>query len=598
MAKKQLFQKVGNTKIIPISFKIVAIFTVLLLLSNFATNFVNLVLSQRQIIRLNNEIMVGQLKDLYTTASNQYQIYQFNSDRNACIKAIERTGSRSFELENSLALAVTREGEYLFSVCADGTEFDEEFIKQAKISEMEAWEKTQEESDEQAHDSDKEHFSDYSFPDKDALAKMNADYELGLTDGSISFSNNNRTYFGVYKYQEDWGCYLIRAELRAETTKSAVIVFGLISIIILLLTGGFLWVGFVLFGKILANVKKITGSLYEMQQNQKLTTIDLSSSPNDDITYLAASFNELSSTIGTLLGIFQKFVSKDVVAKAYNEHEIRLEGKQRELTMLFSDIKSFTYRTETLGNDIIDLLNVHYDRVIHAVHENSGVIGSIIGDAILAIYGTDNKEEKSLCSLETAWQITRLTAELRKKMIVRRDEILKKRPLSEDEDRVFKAVLIEVGVGIDGGNVFYGNIGSNEHMTNTVIGDNVNSASRLEGLTRIYHLPVIVSGYIRDEVLKLTDKYTFYEIDTVQVKGKTEGKKIYYPLDTTDMEEGIEEKLAIFEEGLAAYYEGDWSSARKSFAKCDLEVTQVFKERMGRSSAPSDWSGIWTMSTK
>ena len=64
--------------------------------------------------------------------------------------------------------------------------------------------------------------------------------------------------------------------------------------------------------------------------------------------------------------------------------------------MLFSDVKSFTYRTETLGNDIIEVLNVHYNRVIHNVHENTGIVGSIIGDAILAIYGTlESKMSKS-----------------------------------------------------------------------------------------------------------------------------------------------------------------------------------------------------------
>ena len=335
-----------------------------------------------------------------------------------------------------------------------------------------------------------------------------------------------------------------------------------------------------------------------MQQNQKLEIIDLSSSPNDDITYLAASFNSLSSTINNLLGIFQKFVSKDVVAKAYNEHQIRLEGKRRNLTILFSDIKSFTYRTETLGNDIIDLLNVHYDRVIHAVHENRGVIGSIIGDAILAIYGTAFSKKKSFEAVESAWNITRLTAQLREKMILRRTEIEKERTLTEAEDRVFKAVLIDVGVGIDGGNVFYGNIGSDEHMTNTVIGDNVNSASRLEGLTRIYHLPVICSEYVKNEVEKFSDKYTFYEIDTVQVKGKTEGKKIFFPVSLEEGEPELKTKFGLFEIALSAYYSGDWNSARKSFKDCGLEAAQVFLERMGRLNAPDGWMGIWTMTTK
>ena len=166
--------------------------------------------------------------------------------------------------------------------------------------------------------------------------------------------------------------------------------------------------------------------------------------------------------------------------------------------------------------------------------------------------------------------------------------------------------MLDVGVGIDGGNVFYGNIGSSERMANTVIGDNVNSASRLEGLTRIYKVPVIVSEYIRDDAMKDPEakiRYEFFELDTVQVKGKTEGVKIYIPLDkdcpASDWNfETMKTKFEIFETGLKAYYEGDWKTARAEFKKSQLCCADVFLERMGLKSAPAGWSGTWTMTTK
>ena len=131
------------------------------------------------------------------------------------------------------------------------------------------------------------------------------------------------------------------------------------------------------------------------------------------------------------------------------------------------------------------------------------------------------------------------------------------------------------------------------------IGDNVNSASRLEGLTREYHLPVIVSEYIKKEAESISKRYKFYEIDTVQVKGKTTGKKIYFPIDTyVQGAVALSEKYDVFEEGLAFYYKGDWTKARKKFKESDLEVSEVFLERMGRKSAPAKWSGIWEMTTK
>ena len=558
-----LFQHAGSTPIIPISAKILTIFITLVLLSNFMTNFMSLQLSQRQIINLTNTVLVDRLKELYTNAGSQYQLASFSHDTNAALKALEATAARDFALPGSLAVGIDRSGKILFRACAN------------RDVSWQSW-------------------------NYDAvLTELNDNYANNIMEGSLMFASPSGEYFGVYKYQKDWDCFLIRAELRKDTQRDTYRVLGIISLVIILLTAGFLGIGIMMFNRLFESIKKINESLYAMQESSRLSLIDISKAPNDDITYLAASFNALSSTINNLLGIFQKFVSKDVVAKAYEEHSIALEGNQRELTILFSDIKGFTYRTETLGNEIIDVLNVHYNRVIHRVHKQNGVVGSIIGDAILAIFGTQKTGTvKSKDAVDAAWEITTVTAELRKKMISRRSEIETSRRLTEAEERVFNAVLLDVGVGIDGGTVFYGNIGSEEHMANTVIGDNVNSASRLEGLTRIYHVPVIVSSYIRDETQSETDRYHFYEIDTVQVKGKTEGKRIYFPFDTQRFSDAEEQQYLVFENGLNAYYNGDWDSARTYFSKCRLDVAQLFLDRIGLGQAPAEWSGIWIMATK
>ena len=562
--KKGLFSKVGKTRIVPLGLKILIIFVTIILLSNFATNFLSVQLSKRQIINLNNTIMVEQLKELYTNATNQFQIYNYSDDKEGSQEALQKVAKSGFSNKNSVALGVMPNGQILFSASNNI-------------------------------------FTDWStFTDEEKLNKLNEDYNNDIKEGSISFNHKDGEYFGVYKYQTDWGYYLIRAEKRSDLDANTRSVLLYTLLIIIVLTIAFVVIGWLILRHEFRPVTMITKDLYEMQQHKQLELIDLSHAKNDDITYLAASFNSLSSSVNNLLGTFQKFVPKDVVAKAYNDQGIGLEGSQRELAMLFSDIKSFTYRTETLGNDIIDVLNVHYNRVIHNVHENHGVVGSIIGDAILAVYGTlESNRSKSYNAILAAWDITHATASLRETMKLRRIEIEKKRKLTESEEKIFIAVSLDVGVGIDGGNVFYGNIGSNEHMANTVIGDNVNSASRLEGLTRIYHLPVIVSEYIKDEVLAETARFKFYEIDTVQVKGKTQGKKIYFPFDTNEMDNELLAKYDLFEEGLQAYYSGDWKKARKSFKNSELpELTEVFMERMGNKSAPEGWKGIWAMTTK
>ena len=561
--KYRFFTRIGKTRIIPIGFKILLIFICLILLSNFATNIISIQLSQKQIITLNNTIMVEQLKELYNNSANQFQIYSYSQKKDECLETIGQIASTGFGNENSLAMGVKEDGTIEFFTC------NNELIK---------W---------------------TNFSDAETLALLLSNYEEGTEEGSVSFTSSEGDFFGVYKYQPDWGFYLIRAEKRSDMQSNTLNIYLYTSILIVILTSIFIIIGYIILNKEFQTVRKVTAELLRMQKNKQLSLIDLSEAPNDDITYMAASFNNLSSSVNNLLATFQKFVSKDVVAKAYSDQVINLEGSQRELTMLFSDIKSFTYRTETLGNDIIDVLNVHYDRVIHKVHVNNGVVGSIIGDAILAVYGTlDSKMSKSYDAIRSAWDITRETAKLRDSMIARRKEIEQKRKLSESEERVYQAVLLDVGVGIDGGNVFYGNIGSQEHMANTVIGDTVNSASRLEGVTRVYHLPVIVSEYVKTEVEQESARYKFIEIDTIQVKGKTEGKKIFFPFDTNEMEESLFESYKLFETGLKAYYEGDWKSARKILKETGLEVAEVFIERMGNKNAPEDWSGIWTMTSK
>lgn len=567
--KIKFFSRVGKTRIIPIGLKMLLIFICLILLSNFITNFISLQLTQRQIINLNNTIMVSQLKELYTTSSNQFQIYSYSGNREESIDAMCKVARTGFDNANSLALGVTNDGEIEFLTDANELAVFPSF-------------------------------------DSNALMLLNQNKEKGIEEGSISFSSPYGDYFGVYKYQDDWGYYIIRAELRSDLEKSNYRIYGIISALIIIFTLLFVAAGYITINREFRSLRSFTDDLIEMQKKKKLDLIDISKAPNDDVTYLAASFNSLSMQVSNLLDTFQKFVSKDIVAKAYAGRDVGLEGKQRDLAMLFSDVKSFTYRTETLGNDIIEVLNVHYNRVIHNVHENSGIVGSIIGDAILAIYGTlDSKRSKAYNAVISAWNITRATAELRQEMQGRREEIEKQRKLTESEESVFQAVMVDVGVGVDGGKVFYGTIGRNDfddprqsHMTNTVIGDTVNSASRLEGLTRIYHIPVIVSESIKDEVTAETARYKFIEIDTVQVKGKTKGKKIYFPFDTNEMDEALLEKYQKFEEGLKAYYDGDWKAARKIFKGLELDVTQVFLERMGIKSAPADWSGIWTMTTK
>jgi len=564
--KGWLFVKVGKTQIIPIYVKIVTIFLFLILISNLTTNFINLMMNRSEIVRLGAELLTKELKELYIFSSNQYEIYIFDGDMPASKQALEAAASTNLRLSHSTAFGVSPTGEVKFF-------------------------------------SLKEDQPSFKFDDLTFLDAWNQKRSQGVEDGEARFRLNGKSYFGYYKYHPSWELYLVRAE-HEETFYSEIWgIFIRVGVIIILLTAAIAWLGIYLLKRIFKYVQVITESLLEMQRSQELHLINMEGASNDDITYLGMSFNSLSTTIKNLMNIFKKFVTKDVVQQAYRQRYVSLAGTQKELTILFSDIKGFTYMTETLGTDIINLLNLHYDRAIRLIQQNEGIIGSIIGDALLAVFGTleGTEKQRSFLALKSAFHIQEVADQLRQAMAKKKEELLAlKGELTPQEEAVFKAVLLEVGVGLDGGKVFYGRIGSYVHMTNTVIGDNVNSASRLEGLTRVYKVPIVVSDQIQREVMEVNStQYYFQELDTVQVKGKTTGKKVFWPIEQAKLNDDLKTKLQMFQEGLRLYYEGDWHEAKKVFKKTDLPTVQIFMERIQAvKNPPLGWSGIWTMTTK
>lgn len=560
-----LGQKIAGTRVVPLILKIVFIFVVFLLVSNFTTNYINLMLNRGEQIRLLNQLLVKDLRDLHVFANNQFEIFNFNQDLEAAVANLEHAAQRNHRASRSVSFGVRQNGEVFF------------FAGHAARPPGAALE------------------------DREALARMREALGTGVEEGTINFIHDGLNYFGVYKYNSSWDIFQVRGEELTEFYADSTRIFRNVSFIILGITLIIALVGVLLLRYILRFVRVITDGIMRMQSQQNLELLDMAGAPNDDVTYLGVAFNSLANTIDNLMNIFKKFVARDVAAKAYREREIRLEGTRRELTILFTDIKSFTFMTETLGTDIIKLLNLHYDQAIHHIHEHDGDIGSIIGDALLAVFGTveEDVENKSLQALRSAFLITEVAASLRSEMSRRREVILKQRgSLTDAEERVYKAVLVEVGVGIDGGQVFYGNIGSYERMVNTVIGDNVNSAARLEGLTRFYRVPVIVSEYVKEEVLQVSRSFRFVELDRVQVKGKTIGKKVFWPIPMDQFDDAMERDVELFVEGLHAYYEGNWREAERLFSTSELVPAHVFRERIAGLDAPEGWNGVWTMTEK
>jgi len=556
--------KINNTRIFPVTIKIVITFTLFMLISNFTTNYINLVYNRSQHFKLLNELLTKDLKNIYQYCNNQYEIYKFDSNLEGSIESIEKRGKHSLKSEKGVIIGVQPNGNVLF--------------QSSKISKNEL------------------------FPDTFSLEKWTADLAKNVDEGQADFTFNDETYFGMYKYNEKWDAFVVRAEELSEFRGPSRKIFLVVGIIICAITLLAAFVGNRSLRFILRYINTMSTAIRNMIKNQQLGIIPLDGASNDDITYLGTAFNSLSNTVGNLVSIFQKFASKDVVQKAYQDLEVKLEGEKRELAILFSDIKSFTFITETLGTDIIKLLNMHYDRAIREVVKHDGVIGSIIGDAILAVFGTleDATGNKSYNAVIAGYELHKVTRILRGRMKDIKDKMQgQKGGLTKAEARVYKAVLLEIGVGIDGGEVFYGTLGSYVQMTSTVIGDNVNAASRLEGLTRVYKTPVICSEYIKKDIEDNVEDHgiSFLEIDTVMVKGKTKGVKIYWPILEDSVDDRMIKQIAYYEAGLKLFYSGDWKLAHENFKNCKLPPAEELRSRT-KEKAPKDWKGIWEMTTK
>jgi class 3 adenylate cyclase len=556
------FHQVGRAKVIPVTFKILMVLTILIILSNLTTNFISLTFERVNQMGFAKEILVKDLRGLANFTNTQWQIYKIDQDKNKAIANIRKKGLYELKNESSVFLGFDAKEKVIFSTLEnnDAVLLDMSALKQG-------------------------HEGDIS----------------GLEGRFVDLTIDSRAYFGILYYNDHWNMYIFRGEDKALYYQESWRNFQFIVLIILVITLiSTLTAGYVV-RYILRFLNVITNAIMEMTKQQQLSTIQLTGATNDDVTYLGMSFNALSHTMDRLVTIFKKFADRDIVTKAYKEKQIRLEGEKQELTMLFTDIQGYTAMTETLGTDIIKILNVQYGHAIEKIYDNQGAIASIIGDALLAVFGVMASEKnKSYSALVAAYEIIHATDTFRERVKAKKETLIQQHgSLTPEEEKIYQSVLLNVGVGIDSGSVFYGTIGSDLRMTSTVIGDRVNSASRLEGLTRLYRVPVICSDAVLADIQSQEEasSFQFVNIDLVQVLGKGEVIAIYWPIPVSEMNAVMQAAIDLFEQAMSLYFQGSWMEARPLFEQCDLAVAGVFAERT-RQQRPDEWDGVWTLTSK
>lgn len=650
-----LYTKVGDgVEFVSISVKVLTIFIFFLLVSNFITNYLNLVLNRNLIINETYNSIKITTFDVYTYANSQYNLYALSNNLNGTLVLIKDHTKTRLNNTESLGFAVDNNGDILFTTLDQknkllessekdspnnpaplkdlnttdsplkdsnqtNTDFHQEDLQENKLSNIQSFDAIQSSNDASAHNNPKRttntsqkteilslseqvaKLKPQRFNDSLAMTQIKQKISNAVYNDFINFTYNNKEYIGSFYYSPKWNWTFITAESKNFFYQKTKRIFIQISVLIISIVFSFAIIGIMTFRFLFRFLKMITYNMVNMNKTKELSLIDLKNASNDDISFLGLTFNSLAQTVNSLLSIFTKFTSKEVVLKAYEEGRVDLQGESKELTCLFSDIRSFTTITEILKVDIVKLLNLHYDYAIKEINQNEGVVASIIGDAILAVFGVLKPlTNKSYDALISGFTIHHSLELLKHKILEEKNSVVEERNLTEEDHKRINSLLLEIGVGIDGGDVFYGNIGSLERMTNTVIGDSVNSAARLEGLTRIYHVPIIVSDFIKNDIDQNQPHHEFFfmELDQVKVKGKNEGKKIYWPMIKIQI--SYETKLAIqkYQEALFLYYDGFWEKSLPLFQACNLAPAQVFIERMTTTKRPNNWNGLWNMETK
>lgn len=285
---------------------------------------------------------------------------------------------------------------------------------------------------------------------------------------------------------------------------------------------------------------------------------------------------------------FQSYVAPAVVEEIVRHPErLRLGGERREITILFCDIRGFTGLSEGLEPEaLVDVLHDFLNPMSDIIVQYGGTIDKYIGDAIMALFGAPlSLEDHAARACRTALAMTAALKRL---------------------DREWEAggrPPLRVGVGLNTGVAAVGNMGSDRLFDYTAIGDNVNLASRLEGLNKYYGTDILISA---PTAQALNDQFILQEVDLVQVKGKKKPLAIYELLGEGTPEPGLAGFLEAYHQGLKLFRDRAWEEAARAFAGAARidpgnHHVQRYLEAVARFQANPpgpEWRGVTVVEAK
>ena len=283
--------------------------------------------------------------------------------------------------------------------------------------------------------------------------------------------------------------------------------------------------------------------------------------------------------------IFQKYVPQELINQFFASPESMLVGQNRDLAVLFSDIRSFTSISEMMKPDeLVNNLNRYFQYMVDIIMNRNGVIDKYIGDAIMAFFGApvqhdDDATQAVFTGIDMIEAVSKFN----------------------DEQKKLGNPDFNIGVGINYGSVTVGNIGTDKKLDYTVIGDTVNVASRLEGLTKYFRQEILIAENLYKQVKK---DVLCRIVGKVAVKGKKEGLGIY----TVAKKSSPEELKTLWKEhnkAMLQFYHREFEDARKRFVDLSKKTSDYLVTKMVQECddyiakpPPADWNGVEIMKTK
>ncbi len=306
-----------------------------------------------------------------------------------------------------------------------------------------------------------------------------------------------------------------------------------------------------------------------------------------------SEFSEKAS----LKSAFSKYVNPTLAEKIANEPEkLQLGGEKRRVSVIFTDIAHFTSISEKLtAPDLVKLLNEYFEAMVEIIFANGGTLDKYEGDAIMAFFGAPlddpNHEHHAVI---TALQMRQKLSELRQQWA--QNPALLAANINPQE--------IDFRCGINTGEVIVGNIGSSKRFEYTVIGDDVNLASRLEGANKKYQTHLMISEHTYE---KVKDQFACRELDLIRVVGKTQPIRVYEILGPANqLSPAAQQLLQAYEQGISLYHTRKFAEALQKFQEILKTYpadgpSNLYAQRCEvlRDFPPAEtWDGVYEMGTK